>query len=305
VNKTKKNIILIVDDEKMNLQFLTGILQPAYTIYTAKDGPSAIEMTKQYLPDLILLDIVMPIMDGYEVLKILKKTEETCEIPVIIISGLNDREYEEKGLALGTADYISKPYSPGIIKLRVRNQIQIVNQISTIKRLSMMDQLTDIPNRRSFDTRLRVEWAKALRERSSIGILMIDIDYFKKYNDEYGHIQGDAALQAIAKTFSHILKRPADLAARWGGEEFAILLPSTDLNGAMDIAEKIRIAVENTEIPHNDGSISKATISVGVNAKVPTKVCKIESFVSNADTALYTAKKRGRNMVCLYEGKPA
>ncbi|MDR0315966.1 MAG: diguanylate cyclase [Treponema sp.] len=304
-DNTKKNSILIVDDEKMNLKSLTHILTPDYTVYTAKDGPTAIEMAEQYLPDLILLDILMPGMDGYEVLAALKTIEATREIPIIIISGLNSAADEEKALALGTRDYISKPFSAGTVKLRIRNQIQIVNQIRAIERLSMMDQLTDIPNRRNFDNQLRTEWRRAIREQSPISIMMIDVDRFKYYNDTYGHLQGDVVLQTIAKVISQTLRRTTDFFARWGGEEFVVLLSNTEADGAMEVAKQIHENIGNKEIPCTDGSITKITISVGVNTQLPTQDSSADIFFSRADRALYIAKELGRNKVYQYEEIPA
>ena len=298
MDSIKKNSILIVDDVKLNLKILTHILQPDYTVYTAKDGFAAIEMAEEYLPDIILLDIIMPEMDGYDVLTALKTSDKTQSIPVIFITALTNAEDEEKGLALGTADYIFKPFNPGIVKLRVRNQLQILNQIRLIERLSMMDHLTEIPNRRSFDQRLRLEWGRAIRESSSISMMMIDVDRFKLYNDTYGHLQGDAALQMVAKTITQTLKRSTDLVARWGGEEFVVVLPNTELDGALYVAEEIRTNIENALIPCLDGRGTKVTVSLGVHSHVPNVNSSIDKFISKADHALYAAKETGRNRVC-------
>jgi len=301
MDETKKNSILVVDDEKSNLIFLTHILSQEYTIYTAKDGTDAVNKARKLSPDLILLDIVMPGMDGYEVLATLKNLDETKEIPVIFITGLNSSEDEEKGLVLKAADYISKPFRSEIVKLRIRNQIQIVNQLHTIERLSMIDQMTNIPNRRSFDNRLNMEWKRAIREKTPISLLMIDVDKFKVYNDTYGHQQGDIVLKTVAKVFEQTLRRPGDFAARWGGEEFAVLLPVSDIDGALMIAEQIRVNVENSVILCSDGGSTKVTISIGVNTELPNYESSLDSFISRADSALYTAKEKGRNRVCVHE----
>jgi len=298
MSEEKKNSLLIVDDEKINLKILTLILNPEYIIYTATNGLDAIEKAKEYMPDLILLDILMPEMDGYQTLSALKKCERTHKIPVIFTTGLCSVEDEEKGLSLNAADYITKPFSGIIVKLRVRNQIQIINQLRTIERLSMIDQLTDMPNRRSFDERLHMEWNQAIREHTPISILMMDLDRFKNLNDVYGHQQGDIVLQKIAKVFQNTFRRSGDFAARWGGEEFIVLLPNTRLSGAMDVAEKIRSAVESAVIPCADGSNLKITISIGVNSEEPVQDSSIYDFIYNADKALYAAKDAGRNRVC-------
>jgi diguanylate cyclase (GGDEF)-like protein len=170
------------------------------------------------------------------------------------------------------------------------------------ERLIRIDQLTDIPNRRSFDERLPLEWGRAIRVKTPISILILDLDHFKNYNDTYGHLQGDRALQAVSKMFMQELKRSGDIVARWGGEEFAILLSNTDFEGAVDVAERIREKVAALPIPHVDGSNSKMTVSVGVNSMVPTISNSLEDFIHNADMALYNAKREGRNKVCQYNG---
>jgi diguanylate cyclase (GGDEF)-like protein len=297
MDEEKKNSVLIVDDEKMNLKLLTHILGEDYTIFTSTNGLNAIEKALEYMPDLILLDIIMPEMDGYQAIFELKKQEKIRHIPVIFTSSLNTSEAEEKGLTLNAADYITKPFNATLVKLRVRNQIQIVNQLRTIERLGMIDPLTNMHNRRSFDERLRMEWNQAIRESTPISLLMMDLDRFKSLNDTYGHQQGDVVLQTIAKVFPHSFKRPADFAARWGGEEFIVLLPNTPLAGALDVAERIRTDVENTLIPCTDGSTLRITLSIGVNSQTPTKDSLIDTFISGADKALYAAKEAGRNRV--------
>ncbi|MCL2186288.1 MAG: diguanylate cyclase [Treponema sp.] len=299
-SKTKKNSLLIVDDENANLKILTHILGQDYTIYTATNGKNAIKKALELLPDMILLDILMPEMDGYQTLSIIKNTEIINKIPVVFITGLDSEEDEEKGLSLDAADYITKPFSAPVVKLRVRNQIQIVNQMRTIEHLSMIDQLTHLPNRRSFDNRLVVEWRQAIREQTHISLLMMDLDKFKSFNDTYGHQQGDVILKVVSKVFDDSLRRPADFAARWGGEEFTVLLPNTPLEGAIEVAENIRSNVEKTIIKNttgdNKGDI-KITISIGVNSVMPTQQDSIDTFITNADEALYIAKKTGRNKV--------
>jgi len=295
--KEKKNTLLIVDDENTNLKVLTHILGQEYTIFTAANGASAVEKAVEFLPDLILMDILMPEMDGYATLSMIKSCKTIQRIPVIFITGLDSEEDEEKGLSLEAADYITKPFSATIVKLRVRNQIQIVNQMRTIERLSMIDQLTNIPNRRSFESRLNMEWKQAVREQTPISLLIMDLDNFKCVNDTYGHQQGDIVLQKIADVFPQSFRRPCDFAARWGGEEFVVLLPNTHLDGAFQIAEKIRADIENMSIPAADGSQIRITLSIGVSSTVPAKEALVDAFVSNADKALYSAKESGRNKV--------
>jgi diguanylate cyclase (GGDEF)-like protein len=293
-----RNSILIVDDEMMNLKALHTFLKSEYAVYAAKNGPTAIEIANKILPDLILLDIMMQDMDGYEVLSILKNSDTTRDIPVIIITGLNGKDKEEKGLQLKAADYITKPFNKMIVELRVKNQIQMLNNLRTIELLSMMDQLTGLANRRSVDKQLTQEWARATRASEAMSILMIDLDKFKQYNDVYGHLQGDAALKRVAQVLRETLKRSLDFAARWGGEEFIVLLPGTDTAGAVKIAEEIRENIETAVVPLANGEDTRITVSIGVNTQAPTKDASFEEFFAKADEALYTAKEAGRNNVC-------
>ena len=303
INGITRNTILVVDDEKSNLVFLTRVLGEKYEIYTAKDGASAIKKATELVPDLILLDIILPDINGYAVLDALKKQEGTRGIPIIFITGLTSAEEEEKALTFNAVDYIGKPFKPNVVKLRVRNQIRIINQMRTIERLSMTDQLTEIPNRRSFDSRLTMEWRRAMRERTPISLLMLDVDKFKTYNDIYGHQQGDVILCAVARSLQSDLKRPGDFAARWGGEEFAALLANTDMPGAIEVAERVRANVENLHLTGaKDGqtpaNTAPITISIGVATQTPDPTSSLDLFISAADTALYAAKKAGRNRVC-------
>jgi len=298
MDAAKKNSVLVVDNEESNIMALTHILNPEYIVYATKDSREAVEVAAENLPDVILLDIIMPEMDGYAVLNALKNTEKTRDIPVIFITGLNKIEDEEKGLNMGAADYISKPFSSMVVRLRVKNQIKMLNQLRLIESLSRIDQLTSIPNRRGFDNRMDMEWIRAIRENTFISLLMVDIDKFKIYNDTYGHLQGDRVLQAIAKTITQSLNRPGDYTVRWGGEEFVVLLPNTDLNGALTIAERIRLNISKTVIPCIDGSETKVTVSIGVNTQTPQRDSSQDVFISEADKALYKAKESGRNRVC-------
>ena len=302
MEETKKYTLLIVDDSEMNIVILTRMLNRNYNIISAKNGNIAIESANTYLPDIIILDIIMPGMDGYDTIAELKKSEVTRHIPVIFITGLNRPEDEEKGLALGAADYIIKPFSEAVVKLRVHNQIRMLDYIRTIENLMMTDQLTKMPNRRSFDERLQTEWNRARRKTSPVSILIIDIDHFKKYNDAYGHPQGDVVLQVAAEIFMKTIRCSGDFAARWGGEEFIVLLPDTELDDALIVAERIRHNIEHTEIFRDNGEKDKITVSIGVNTQIPDEQILIKDFIHYADDALYNAKKEGRNRVCKYGG---
>jgi diguanylate cyclase (GGDEF)-like protein len=291
--------ILVIDDETANLMVLNRVLSPEYTVFTAKSGEEGLSRLAVDRPDLILLDIIMPGMDGFAVLKTLKDAPETQSIPVIIITGLDNDVDEEKGLLLGAVDYISKPFKNHIVIARVRTHIQIVQHIRMIERLGLIDPLTNIANRRCFDDRLATEWRRAAREKQPISFMMMDVDKFKTYNDTYGHPQGDTLLCTIAKIFNSATRRPGDLAARLGGEEFGVLLPGTTIVGALEVAEEIRSWVEAARIPTADGKIiTTVTISIGVTVHIPSEDSSIAAFISQADANLYKAKEAGRNRVC-------
>jgi len=297
-NEGKYNI-LIVDDEKADLLLLNKILSPKYSVFTAKTGEEVFERLKDIHPDLILLDIMLPGMSGFDVLRQLKETAETRAIPVIIISGLTSEFDEEKGLLMGAVDYIMKPFKAAIVLARVNTQLQIVRQIRMIERLGLLDPLTDIPNRRCFDDRISIEWRRSLRTGTPLSLLMLDVDKFKNYNDTWGHPHGDVLLKTFAAVLAEAARRPGDLAARIGGEEFSVLLPDTDSAAASRVAEDIRAHVESMLILTADGvTETRVTVSIGVHCCVPGKDAQIADFISEADKKLYRAKELGRNQVC-------
>ncbi|MCL2202705.1 MAG: diguanylate cyclase [Defluviitaleaceae bacterium] len=297
----EKNSILIVDDSSLNIIALTNILQKDYKFYVEKDGAACVATAQKHVPDLILLDILMPGLDGFEVIQALKKNSVTKDIPVIFVTGLDSNQDEERGFMLGAVDYINKPFSPSVVKLRVKNQIQIVNQIRMIHNISITDELTGIGNRRFFYAQLEQEWSHASRHQAYLSFMMIDIDKFKAYNDNYGHMQGDNALRAVAQAIKDCLTRGTDICARWGGEEFAVVLPHTNITGAREVAERVRTHVEALSLPMDNGTLTRVTISVGINALIPPHEgggYNLNNFVSDADRALYHAKATGRNRAC-------
>ena len=296
----KEFTILITDDEKFNLDILGRILSPLYNILIARNGERALELAKQNRPDLILLDVIMPDMTGFDVITKLKESDATVNIPVIFITGLTDAADEERGFFLGAVDYIAKPFNRSIVKARVNTHIKIIEQMRTIERLGLIDSLTKISNRRGFDSRFSADWGRAIREQTPVSFMIMDIDKFKVYNDTYGHHQGDAALRTFAKTTLQTLSRSTDFVARWGGEEFVILLVNTDMNGAAEVAENVRKNAEAMEIPAEDGFITKITVSIGVNSIIPDNDTSSEDFMYKADQALYRAKETGRNRVELH-----
>ena len=290
-----KNSILIVDDDRLITLALTQILSPEYIVYTANDGHDALKVAKEMKPDLILLDVLMSGMSGFDTIVVLKSMIETRNIPVIFITGLDNHKDEEKGLLLGAADYINKPFTPAIVRLRVNNQIKIINQLRIIQHLSVTDTLTNTANRRQFNAWLDAEWKRAARLQVPLSILMVDIDHFKAFNDNHGHLQGDIALKAVAESIKKKLKRPRDLVARWGGEEFAVVLPDTNTQGAFMVAEDIRTSIAEEAVLHKEGESVHVTVSIGTNSIIPGPEHSIDRFLHDVDEALYKAKQAGRN----------
>ncbi len=290
--------ILIVDDEKSNLNVLSRILNDDYKLLLSKSGSAALKMAMEKKPDLILLDIIMPDMSGFDVLIALKNVDSTQSIPVIFITGLDSARDEAKGFLLGAVDYITKPFDNMVVKARVNTHVQIVKQIRTIEKLTMLDPLTNISNRRKFYAQMSEEWEKATKNKTPISIITIDADKFKMYNDTYGHPQGDVLLKSLAKLFVASLVCPPDLVARIGGEEFSIILPNYSLEASLNIAEELRASVESARIPRmSDNSLTSITISIGVATALPSAGDTVDDLISRADVALYAAKEAGRNRV--------
>ncbi|MDR1727739.1 MAG: diguanylate cyclase [Acidobacteriota bacterium] len=309
-----KNTVLLVDDESANLLSLNKLLAPDYAVFMAKSGEQALQLVSANKPDIILLDVLMPEMDGFETLARLKADPETKEIPVIIVTGITNESDEITGFALGAADYVKKPFKGEVIRARVSTQVQLLRQMRMNETLIRTDLLTSIPNRRRFNEHLAMEWRRAVRERTPISLLMMDVDQFKVYNDTWGHPQGDILLKTVAAVFSSSINRPSDLVARLGGEEFAVLLPNTELEGARMIAETIRRNVEAVRIPamhacltegkdaggeeDSGRALTSTTISIGVTCTIPEVTDMIADFIARADANLYIAKESGRNQVC-------
>lgn len=248
----KLRSVLIVDDVPVNIQVLAEALREEYRVRIAANGPNALAIAaSDDPPDVILLDVMMPEMDGYEVCRRLKNDPETKDIPVIFVTAKSSSEDEVLGLNIGAVDYITKPFSIPVVKARVRTQVQLKVRTELLERLAMVDGLTGIANRRSFDQNLEHEWKRATRNALPISVVMIDIDHFKNYNDNYGHGAGDVCLQQVAGALRSVIQRPADLVARYGGEEFAALLPETDVQGAEMIASAMREAVSSLKLPTN------------------------------------------------------
>ena len=289
--------ILIVDDVPENIEVLGEILTDNFDLQCAFSGPEALELAAE-LPDLILLDVLMPGMDGFEVCACLKATAATAEIPVIFITAKNDPEAEMAAFAAGAVDFITKPVNPVTARARIQTHLTLKRQKDLLRAQAMVDGLTGIANRRFFDERLLAEWGHVQRHQRSLAILMIDIDHFKGYNDHYGHQAGDNCLRRVATTLNASMQRAHDLAARYGGEEFICMLPECDLQGAITKAEALRAAVAALEIPHAASPTGdRLTLSIGVAATIPPSQASPDTLVAAADAQLYLAKQAGRNRV--------
>lgn len=299
MGQNDKPRILIVDDEKMNLKVLADLLREDYSPVLARNGEQALQQAFGDLPpDLILLDVVMPEMGGYEVIKHLKNNDKTNKIPVIFVTSLDSVLDEEHGLKLGAVDYITKPFSPPIVKIRVHNHLRIVHQYKLLDQLAYLDGLTEISNRRRFDDYFQREWTRSTRSGTPFSLAMVDVDFFKPYNDHYGHAMGDRTLQKIAKALDSVLMRPADLIARYGGEEFVMMLPETDAFAAKGVAERALQKVVELNIPHQySQAADHVTVSIGLVTTQIDDSLTPQTFVAAADKNLYLAKENGRNRV--------
>lgn len=311
--KARPQTILIVDDTPENIHILLETLRQGHKILAATTGEQALRTAKSdHPPDLIILDILMPGMDGYEVCKRLKEDGQTRDIPILFISALGETTDKVRAFRSGGVDYITKPFQTEEVLARVETHLalrrmqkelqEVNNELEKanfeLERLANLDGLTQIPNRRHFDSVLGNEWKRMTREKDPVSLIMCDIDYFKRYNDTYGHIAGDECLKKVAQSVCCMLKRPADLVARYGGEEFAVLLPKTTPDGALAVANEILSGIRDLKIEHISSDISPfVTMSVGVGGMVPETDIRPEALVERTDKALYRAKANGRNRI--------
>ena len=295
--EVRKGRVLIVDDQPSNLKVLANGLKGDYLIQVADSGAKALMLAeKTPQPDLILLDIVMPQMDGFAVIKALKNNPKTQAIPVVFVTALDGSTDEQKGLELGAVDYIAKPFKLPVVKARVRSQILLKHKTDLLEQESHIDGLTGVANRRQFDQTLLLETQRLIRSHQPLGLIMVDIDYFKPFNDHYGHGMGDECLVKVAQALQSVFRRPSDLLARYGGEEFVAILPETDAQGVALMAEKMRQAVWDIGFSHGYSLVSdRVTISLGAISQRVDTPADVESLLKRADQALYQAKEDGRN----------
>lgn len=293
-----KQTILVVDDLRTNALVLKKILEPEWAVQIALDGPSALEAaTTTPAPDLILLDVRMPGMDGHEVCRKLKQIEHVRDIPVIFITAMEDWNNEALGLELGAVDYITKPVRSPIVRARIRNHLALRQALAELalknkelENLASHDKLTGLYNRRKLDEFMAQEVLRAERYERPLSIIMIDIDHFKHVNDTYGHPVGDMVLTKFATYLTDTL-RTSDIAGRWGGEEFVIICPETALDTAVILAERLREGYAALDF----NGAGRLTASFGVAAHHAG--LSANEIIHYTDQALYSAKRSGRNRV--------
>ncbi|MCC3591203.1 MAG: diguanylate cyclase [Microcoleus sp. PH2017_28_MFU_U_A] len=312
-------LLLVVEDNYSLLAYLQTLLSPYYRVAVARDGVEGLEKAKSLQPNLILSDQIMPRQNGLDLLKEIRKTPELSSTPVIFLTARSGMEARIESLDAGADDYISKPFDERELLARVRNllrthaaeqQLTVLNrqlqqqkrQLETVNRalqyLATYDSLTEVRNRRFFNDYLDTEWRRLAREEAPLSLIMCDIDYFKLYNDTYGHQPGDECLRQVAQILQCSVKRSADLVARYGGEEFAVVLPNTDIEGAACVAERIAQQVRDLQILHAQSAVSEyVTLSLGVACCIPAPMSQPATLIAIADESLYRAKAAGRDRV--------
>ncbi len=301
--------ILVVDDDRFIREIISAVITDAHhTSVPAADGDEALVLLEQGDIDLVLMDVEMPGRNGFELTREIRSRFPNDWFPIIFLSGQSDEKHYEIGIDAGGDDYLTKPVSPIVLKAKIMAMERIARMKKALdaanarlEKLSAMDPLTKISNRRDLEQNLLKEWKRNKREEAELSALMLDIDYFKPYNDNYGHQQGDECLKQVAKLLSKQLNRSHDLVARYGGEEFVIILPKTAIDGAITIADNILKMLAQKALPHEySGVASHITMSIGISstkagAETPTALLK------QADQALYQAKEQGRNRSQVYQ----
>jgi diguanylate cyclase (GGDEF)-like protein len=287
--------IFIVDDNNTNLTAAKNALDGNYKAYALQSAARMFKLIEKITPDLILLDLVMPEMDGFEAMKLLKSDERLKSIPVIFLTAKSDASSEIQGFELGALDYIKKPFSPQILIKRIESRIEtdmLIKAGQKMEELVLIDPLTKIDNRRSFDLRSGLEWARALREQTLLSVAVIDIDNFKNYNDYYGHLEGDEVIKSVANKISESLNRKTDFVARFGGEEFVVILPLTSPENGKMVLQMVRMGIENLMISHERSPVSSVvTVSIGGASTIPKMDDSFRDLFYSADKMLYRAKE--------------
>jgi len=290
--------LLVVDDQPDNIQLLVQAFAEDYQVLMATSGEQALAVCHSNPPDLVLLDVLMPGMDGFAVCRQLKAQEATSHIPIILVTARPDAGQETHGLGLGAVDFISKPVNPAVVRARVHTHLTLKFQSDLLKKLVLLDGLSGVFNRRYFDQQLATEWARAARSGLSLSLVLLDVDHFGAYNERHGHQAGDDCLRLIAVTLKSVLRRPADVVARFGGEEFACLLPDTSQDDARALAQEMERRVRQLGLPHggvHGGGV--VSVSVGLGTRVSPHSGQASDLLDLASAQLQHAKYGGRGQV--------
>ena len=300
-----KGTILIVDDEVSNIEIMNAVLEDEYEVCFATSGREALQVARTAQPDLILLDVLMPGIDGFEVCRRLKADPLLLDIPVIFTTGLGDTEDEMRGLSLGAIDYVTKPVQPAILRRRVGNHVELKRLRDQLATMAVTDALTGLSNRRHLEQSLDVETGRLARTCDWLSVVMLDIDFFKQFNDTYGHPAGDRCIMMVGSALARAVKRATDLPARYGGEEFACILPGADPLGAEMVAQEIRLQIQSLNIPHEGSKVSPfITVSIGVASARCAPDAPADRWIAEADRQLYAAKQQGRDRICVTRFDP-
>ncbi len=295
--------ILIVDDKPSNIQIVNHIIKNQYQVLMATSGRRAIEICLEMLPDLVLMDVMMPEQDGLATCKLMKQHPNLTNIPVIFITGLQGQNDENACWEAGGVDFIAKPFNANTLKNRIKAHLMLKRQSDLLRRLAFLDGLTGVKNRHFFDQYIETQLILAQRQSTAICVLMVDIDYFKQYNDNFGHQMGDEALCSVAQALGESCRRPADLVARYGGEEFVIVLPDTQRAGVENVIARIQKAIAKLAINHAASASGFLTVSIGGMIWLNDYQSK-ETLLGEADKLLYRAKSLGRNQACIEIKEP-
>ena len=296
----RKPRLLLIDDQPTNIQVLYRVFADDYQVFMATSGAQALQTARQEDPDVILLDVMMPDMDGYEVCQQLKQDGATRDIPILFVTAHHEAQEETRGLSVGAVDFITKPINPAVVRARVHTHLTLKRQTDALKRLVFIDALTHTFNRRYFDERLTEEYGRAQRTGKPLCLLLVDVDFFKQFNDVYGHPRGDDALRQVAQALKDAVLRPGDIVCRYGGEEFACLLPDTDSEGALLVVQRVEKAVRDLAMDHSASSVAAVlTISAGVAVRQPDSQGDASALLALADAQLYRAKSQGRAQSCI------
>lgn len=297
------SVILVIDDNPHSIKALSLLIRDFGKILFATSGQAGIDLAMKHKPDLILLDVEMPGMGGYEVCRQLKHDLVTRHCGVIIVTSHSSVKHEVDALEAGAADFITKPLNAPVVRARVKTQLLVKKQANELHRQAEQDGLTGIFNRRYFDEYYEQEWRRHQRQRIPLALALVDVDHFKAYNDGYGHQKGDQCLRQVAQGLNMALRRPGEFVARYGGEEFALVLPFTDIDEAGRFGPWLCEQVRQLSITHEFSDTSGIiTVSVGLASCLPSPTCSVETLLGRADEALYKAKANGRNRSVIQGG---